>query len=235
MSACSAEWNERLSALLDGELSPLEARAAAAHLQRCVACAAARRDYLDLSRRLSRARAPRPATRARWRRAPLAFAAALAAAAAALLVARPRGFNDALAAEVERSHFRAFAGATPCEFSSGDPAQVRAWLRKAVGYDVEVPALEGATLLGARRCELHGVPTAALLYRRGPAGLTLFVPVPHSRAEAEASRFGEARGRCTTGKLGESICALGGRRGAAVAVADARPEVVLAAARAATR
>jgi anti-sigma factor RsiW len=245
MSACSDQWNERLSALVDAELSPLEARLTAAHLQHCALCAGTQGDYLKLRKLLEPARVPAPPVPSRSRRAPLAFALATLAAAAALLLAlphglddwmaRPRGLNDALAAEVEQHHFRAFAGASPCEFSSADPEKVRAWLDRAVGYDVEVPQVPGATLLGARRCKLHGVPTAALLYRKGAAGLTLFLPLRYSRAGSEASRFGDSGGRCTTGRLGESICALHGRRGATLAVSDAPADAVLAAARAAVR
>ena len=248
MSACSGDWNERLSALIDGELSPEEARLASVHLLRCAACAGAHGAYLGLARRFASARerspqaagpsrAPFALALPRRSRARLAFALAGLAAAAALLVARPHGLNDALAAEVEQHHFRAFAGASPCEFSSDDPGRVRAWLASAVGYDVAVPAIGGATLLGARRCKLHGVPTAALLYRSRAAAFTLFIPLRGSRSDLEASRFGDGGGRCATGRLGESICALQGApgRGATIAVSDAPAADVLAAARAGLR
>ena len=91
--------------------------------------------------------------------------------------------------------------------------------------------MPGATLLGARRCRLHGQVTASLLYRHGDGALTLFVPAAGSPAEREAARFAEEGARCTQGPVGERICVAPGSGGAhaAVAVSELEPAVLLGA------
>jgi anti-sigma factor RsiW len=237
MSACTAEWNEQISALVDGELSSEASATTVAHVARCPACAAARDAYESLSRQFAVARNAMPAAPAlrRLRRTSFAAGSALLAAALVLMTVLPRGLGDALAADVERHHFRAFAGASPCDFTSSDPQRVKQWVERAVGYDIVVPEVDGATLLGARRCKLRGVPTAALLFRRNGIGLTVFVVPPGTPAATETARFASDTGRCTAGRLGEPICALHGERRSAVVVGDVAPEVLLAAARGASR
>ncbi|WP_426734677.1 anti-sigma factor family protein [Myxococcus faecalis] len=247
MEACSPGWQERLSAWFDGEVSASERREVEQHLPRCAGCAREASRYASLRRTLRTERAmeaPVPlalagrvtglAPRPRWaspsRR--LAAGAAVALAAAGLLwTSWPGGMDEALAMDLERHHLKAFSRVTPCEFESSDPAAVKAWVEREVGYPVDVPVVPGATLLGARRCRLHGKLSASLLYRHeGGKAMTLFLPLPGSQAAKEAARFAGDGPRCTRGPVGERICvAPGGDARASLAVSELEPDVLLAA------
>ena len=97
----------------------------------------------------------------------------------------------------------------PCDFTSSNPTAVRAWVAANVGYEVEVPEIPGATLLGARRCTVHGGVTASLLYRRGAEPISLFLPQAGTSAQTEAVRM--SRGLPGwVGRLGAVICARSG-------------------------
>jgi hypothetical protein len=134
------------------------------------------------------------------------LAGALAAALVVVLWSSHR-HAGALADELEARHLTAFARSAPCDFTSSDPAAVRAWIASKVGYDVEVPVVPGATLLGARRCTVHGGVTASLLYRRGDEPLSLYLPRAGSPAESEAVQLSRVRSGCTVGRLGAAVCA----------------------------
>lgn len=222
MKACSAAWQERLSARFDGEIDAREARAVAAHIDACTACAEVLEAFgvlrAGLRSEAARAEGIPPALEARLeqlvpRRRPALsrrrVLGAIAAAAAILGMAWgtwPGGMNEALALDLERHHLKAFSRASPCEFESDDPAAVEAWIREQVGYEVKVPTLPGATLLGARRCRLYGEVSASVLYRLGDRALTLFLPPEGSSASKLASSFAEDAPRCTMGPVGERIC-----------------------------
>ncbi|MFB1481790.1 anti-sigma factor [Corallococcus sp. RDP092CA] len=222
MEACSPAWQERLSAWFDGEGPADERQTVEQHLTRCVGCArevarygslrealkaqAAAETHVppELRARVSRlAPRSRPAFRRRWT---VGLAAAVASVGI-LWTSWPRGMNDALAMDLERHHLKAFSRAAPCEFESADPAEVKAWVVREVGYAVEVPVVPGARLLGARRCRLHGQLAASLLYRHeGGKAMTLFLPPPGSPAAREAASFAGEETRCTQGPIGERIC-----------------------------
>lgn len=238
MSTCSAEWNERISAFVDGETAGLERGHVEAHLAACAACARTARSFRALSVRirragLARAGAPRhaPAGRA-WVRRPAAIAAAgLLAAAAAVAGVRaqwPSAFEGTLARDLERQHLRSFTRAEPCEFESRDPAAVAAWVERALGYRPEVPRLAGATLLGVRRCALDGELAAHLLYRVGDRALTVFVPRGGTRADQTARGFARSGPRCTEAPLGERVCVIPREGAPQLAVADAEAPELLA-------
>ncbi|MCP3100761.1 zf-HC2 domain-containing protein [Myxococcus sp. K15C18031901] len=245
MEACSPEWQERLSAWFDGECQAHEQREVERHLSRCVGCTREASRYVALREALqlhaaAGARAPsrpmapvrhltarpRPAPR-RW---PVAAGVALALAAAGIAWSSRRGaMNDALAMDLERHHLKAFSRTMPCEFESSDPSAVRAWVEREVGYAVQVPQVPDATLLGARRCTLHGQLSASLLYRheQGKA-MTLFLPPPGSPAAREAVSFAGGGTRCMSGPVGERICVApreGGR--AALVVSEMEASVLV--------
>ncbi|WP_404369112.1 anti-sigma factor family protein [Corallococcus coralloides] len=245
MEACSPEWQERLSAWFDGEAQAHERQAVEHHLSRCAGCTreAARYGSLrealkaegavptrvppELAARVSRLA---PGSRPSLPRRRLAAGLAAALASVGILwTSWPSGMNDALAMDLERHHLKAFSRATPCEFESSDPGAVKAWVAREVGYAVEVPVVPGATLLGARRCRLHGQLSASLLYRHeGGTAMTLFLPPPGSPAAREAESFAGASTRCTQGPIGERICVAprtGGQ--AALAVSELEPPVLI--------
>lgn len=245
MEACSPEWQERLCAWFDGEAEAPERQAVEQHLSGCAGCAREAARYAPLREAL-RAQAatethvppalkervarlvppPRPAF---GRRRLTASLAAGLAAVGVLWTSWPSGMNDALAMDLERHHLKAFSRTTPCEFESSDPAAVKAWVERELGYAVEVPVVPGATLLGARRCKLHGQLSASLLYRHeGGKAMTLFLPPPGSPAAREAASFAGGETRCTQGPVGERICvAPRGGGQAALAVSELEQPVLV--------
>lgn len=232
--ACSETWFDLLSAWHDGEASADEVERGRLHVAGCSPCRAtlehfgrlrgALRALPDAGPSIPR---PKPAFR-RGRRGWAALAAgALAASAALAFAVRVSPLHrDAppLRDELEAHHLRAFSRASPCEFESSDPGEVRRWLLARVGYDVDVPVIPGAKLLGARRCKLGGVLAASLLYRRGDEALTVFFPPAGSPAEAEAGRLARAHSSCTAARLGDQVCARPGR----FAVAETTPTALAA-------
>ncbi len=137
--------------------------------------------------------------------------------------------NDALAMDLERHHLKSFSRVSPCEFESSDPAEVEAWVLREVGYAIEVPTVPGATLLGARRCRLHGHLSASIQYRVGEGAMTIFLPPPGSAVAKEAVRFANDEVRCTKGPVGEKICVAAQADGqsAAVAVSEVEEAVLV--------
>jgi len=244
MEACSPEWQERLSAWFDGEAQAHEQQAVEHHLGQCAGCAqeaaryASLRSFLKAERAVEAhtppelaARIAQLAPRARSvlpRRTLAAGVAVALAATGGLWTLWPGGMNQALAMDLERHHLRAFSRVAPCEFESSDPAEVKAWVEREVGYAVEVPVVPGATLLGARRCRLHGRLSASLLYRHGSKAMTLFLPPPGSVAARHAARFAGDGPRCTQGPVGERICvAPRGSEQAALAVSELEAPVLI--------
>ena len=217
MRGCDPRWVEILSAWQDGEATEGEVLLARAHLEGCPHCRTARADFqrvheafgplrLGSVPRLLPPVALRPRSWSPGPRRPLAIAGALVAALAVVLWSSQR-HDAALADELEARHLTAFARSAPCDFTSSDPAAVRAWIAGNVGYEVQVPVVPGATLLGARRCTVHGGVTASLLYRRGDEPISLFLPRAGSAAESEAVQLSRLRPGCTVGRLGAAVCA----------------------------
>lgn len=259
MSACSADWNERLSAYLDGETSPAENAEVDAHLPGCADCSnllatwtglsqrirVAHRDadagsasspLLEASRRLeerilaeaTRSTAQRPRSRRRLGLRVAAAVASVALVTAGAFFARPPALDPTLILEIEGQHMRAFTHGRPCEFESSDPKLVSDWIATQSNRRMEVPLLPGAELLGARRCTLKGLPAIALVYRVEGRGLTIFVPGDGTDAAASATAFADGGARCTTGRLGERICAASGASQSALAVGNDDHLVLLA-------
>lgn len=232
MIGCSEEWEDRISATFDGEDSASERSRSEAHLDSCGACRQLFEGYgglrvalreeaessavevpTGLRRRIeslvdaaASQKAERQLRRSSFFRRASAAAAALTLASGLLWAGWPRGLNEALAMDLERHHLKAFSRAQPCEFESSDPEAVKAWAKAEVGYDVHVPQVPGAVLLGARRCKLGGKLSVSLLYRHGNQAITLFAPAQDSPATKHSRRFVDAGARCTQGPMGERIC-----------------------------
>jgi anti-sigma factor RsiW len=227
MDSCRPEWSEKLSAWLDGEAEPAERAEVDGHLGRCLVCRRAVEAWRALGSRL-RAGAVVPPVRAARRvpswRALVAVAALLMVGIVATFLSRRP--NTPLMDELEQHHFQAFAQTSPCEFQSNDPEAVRAWLQQKVGYAVDVPVVQGATLLGARRCKLDGVLSASLLFRRGDAAVTVFVPPPGGALDPMFAKLTAGGGRCVTGRLGERVCT--SRQASTVAVSNTDPGTLVA-------
>ena len=234
MGACSAEWQERLSTSFDGEAEPREQAAVEAHVASCPGCTRALAGFATVRESMRAATAERdvplqlrervlaladPSRRPIRRRPLLTGMAAVAAVLLVFLGSWSGGMNSALAFELERHHLKAFSRLAPCEFESSDPAEVEAWIRREVGYEVEVPEIPGATLLGARRCRLHGELTASVLYRIGDRAVTIFLAPRESKAGRQAARFAGDGARCAQGPVGEQICVAAREQNAPIALA----------------
>lgn len=251
MAGCSDFWWERLSAWHDGEATAEESAGLEFHLVSCEFCALAAvrfgaitrqlralgeaRDTKDAAARARISQAFSPSRR--WKtRAKMAGALAVALAMMIGWLSWPFGINQALAADLERNHLKSFSRARPCDFESSEAQVVQRWVASAVGYPVQVPEVPGATLLGARRCRVKGVLTAALLYRKDGQALTLFVPGPQSPTAEDARSFSGGAARCAKGPHGETICI--GAEGAGspvLAVADLEEPALLELLASATR
>lgn len=238
MSACNAEWNEKLSAFFDGEATPAEATEVTQHVRTCVRCAEASAFFDELRTSLraapvptlspDRVRARLHATQrprlVRW----MVVAAVLVLVSLGALLMRRTTPERAFLVEVEGQHLKGFAHGRPCEFESSDSKAVESWVATHVSQSVSVPQLPEATLLGARRCNLGGHATVALVYQVEGKGLTVFVPPEGSAAAASALAFADGGSRCTTGTMGERICATSRTTHAAVAVGNDERTVLLA-------
>lgn len=158
----------------------------------------------------------------------LATALAAMAAAAAMVLAPETGtFSTALAEDAVSHHLRAFAqgDGSGCDVLSDDPAELSHWLTNTLGREVEVPVLEGARLIGARRCSLLGERAGAVVYRTERGAVTLFLPSPGGTAEAACERSPG----CTDGKDGQTVCVIRGAAGVpGVLVGEAPPDQLCA-------
>jgi anti-sigma factor RsiW len=209
-SGCS-EWFERLSARLDGALTPEESEAARGHLAACAACDRRLRSMRALKHavaRLPSREAPPGAVRAhveslvfsrrRSRRRLLALQVLLAASVAVAIwasvaVRRPAEVRSArLADELAADHLHSVPEAMPAEVATGDPAEVVRFFSGRVSFTPIAPHLEGARLVGARLCKIEGRRVQLLFYRHGSdSTLSLFVAGHDS---GPASGCQEARG-----------------------------------------
>ncbi len=122
-----------------------------------------------------------------WSAWPIAALATLALAAGLLcIVAKGRvsspGFQQLA---IQQLHDGA-----PLDVLSGDPAEVRLWLRREAGIDLAVPAGGTARLLGARVIRNSGTKMVAVVYRAGDRDATFLVAaagLPGDLPRAEAA------------------------------------------------
>ena len=223
--ACSESWLEILSAWYDGEATSEEVARARTHLGACARCEATLADFRRIRAAFRPERRPSARTVPRRRRPATGLAAAVALAAAAVLVwVKSRPDPAGLAQELEDRHLMAFSRTPACEFHSSDPTAVGQWLAENVGYEVKVPSVPDAELLGARRCPVHGGTIASVLYRRGSEGVTLFLPREGTAIALETDRLARKGGGCVVGRLGLAVCAEPGR----VATAETRQTALAA-------
>lgn len=233
----SCVTDEILSALVDGEATEQEA----SHVRACVDCGERLEALLAMERGLRSLalaqEAPPPALRGTLRglrahaRRPLRWAsrAAVGGVTVALVVASlflsPESGRvpEALADQAISSHLRAFTtgDGSGCHVESSDPAVLSGWLEGAVAGPIEVPApLADARLVGARRCQLFGEATPAVVFRTEEAPVTVFLPQPGTAAFEACER---SLGTCTEGRDGQTVCVLPGETGAPMVVVGALP------------
>lgn len=240
MTTCAIAF-EQLNAYVDGEAAPAEELEVRRHLETCKACAATVETLLGLKEAVAATVELRPVPhtlrerlagldrrRPRWQRGP-AFAAAAVLALAlgsvlAVRFARPPSptqgerMTEALVAD----HLHYLQVPDPVEIASRDPERVAAWFADKLPFAVHLPELEGASLLGARRCSLWGHRVALAFYESGGERLSLFV--------ADRASFPIATGRtgCTEGLGGKHVCLVGAGPNVLAMVADRDQATALA-------
>ena len=212
MSAC-ADKELMLHGLIDGELDAANALAIEAHVKACPGCAAELERLQALGRLVrapgmahaapagladrieaSIAESSRPAPRMRLgRAAPWGLSAALAASLALVMIA-PGAHERGIEAEVAAGQARSLQANHLLDVASSDPHTVQAWFGGKLPFSTPVSDLErqGFTLAGGRLDYLHQRPVAAVVYRRGPHVINLYVwkSRPGERLSSHASLGG---------------------------------------------
>jgi anti-sigma factor RsiW len=199
---------DRVQAYADGELGTEGVLEIEAHLARCPAC----REDFERQRAFAHAittlyphREPPAAVEAGVRSALSAssrrrllhggVAAALLLAASMAMLVRAR-HADSMPPEVRAAiglHRAAQGGAVSLGLASSDIAEVNRWLRSALPFTTELPAVEtqGFTVRGAAAVDLAGQRAGHVLYQAGGRPVSLFVlPARDWPAMGEAVRSG---------------------------------------------
>ncbi|MFQ5767934.1 MAG: anti-sigma factor family protein, partial [Acidobacteriota bacterium] len=189
------QLEELVSAWLDGECDEKEADQVRAHLENCSSCRADLESYREMGTTLKHLAVPPPLPsslrqgaggrdRRPLRRRRLIVVGSLLAAGAVLglvsfMAARSRrpqapSPTPNLVAAMLADHERYVPAHQPWEVASADAARIARWFDPRLPFQVSVPHLQGARLLGARRCTLAGRPTALMFYEKGGRRLSLF-------------------------------------------------------------
>jgi anti-sigma factor (TIGR02949 family) len=202
MSPC-AEWQNKLDAYLDAELSPPEMEAFRVHASECSACAVAALASVEMKasvRRAGRRYAAPSELRARvlnsMHKQPHEISAAHAkspnvinwprwamAAAAVLLLAAGLFFFSAryqrpsTLSEFADLHVANLASSNPVEVVSTDRHTVKPWFQGRIPFTFDLPDLQGSpfTLVGGRVTYFHQEPGAHLLFAYQKHDISAFI------------------------------------------------------------
>src|SRR5712672_2877510 len=186
-----------LHALIDGELDAGHAREVESHLAGCPRCAAALRDYREMSKAIAEAGAgytapaalrqrieaalpqPRQAPNRRAVLRGFAMGSAVSALAATGLVAIVLRHDDAqrIESEVVSAHLRSLQAGHLTDVISTDQHTVKPWFNGKL--DVSPPVIDltaqGFTLVGGRLDDVDARAIGAVVYRRRQHVINLFV------------------------------------------------------------
>lgn len=183
------EWQSRLEAYVDAELSPHDMESFRAHAARCTDCASTALALIEAKGALRRAGqryAAPPALRARmvasatrkvvnlpiphrdypfWPRGAMA-AAALLVLAAGLFFFSGRSRRPSSLAEFADLHVADLASSNPVEVVSTDRHTVKPWFQGRIPFTFDLPDLQGSpfTLTGGRVAYYHQEPGAQLIF-----------------------------------------------------------------------
>jgi anti-sigma factor RsiW len=185
------DWQSRLEAYVDAELSQQERQKFLAHAAQCPECATATLALAEAKRAIRRAgqrftataqlrervqanarqtdevktRKPHPPRLLQWPRWAMA-AAAVVLLAAGLFFVSGRYHKANSLAEFADLHVANLASANPVEVVSSDKHTVKPWFQGRVPFTFDLPELQGSlfTLTGGRVTYFHQEPGAQLIF-----------------------------------------------------------------------
>jgi anti-sigma factor RsiW len=213
------EKRERLSAFVDGELTPAERQTVARHISGCADCAAIIDDYRRIGLAVASAAVPTPSDMAqriatrleregdrggavatgrarRWMAlAAAGLAVAVLSGLAGWQVGRSSADHDRLNRDAVAAHLRALVQDTPIQVASADTHTVKPWFTGRLDFAPAVKDLsgEGFSLAGGRLDIVGERRVAAVVYKRRQHMISVFV-WPSSGHEQAAPRSSRHQG-----------------------------------------
>jgi anti-sigma factor RsiW len=193
------EYAVKLSAYLDGELDPAEARTLGAHLRECAACAASALEQVQMKRSVQMAGKRYSASpkfrnriasamsisskrrpRSGWQWQILAVPALLLliiSLAVNFYGGRESARRQHVYSELADLHVSALASATPVDVISTDRHTVKPWFQGRIPFSFNLPELQGSefTLIGGRVTYLAQSPGAHLIYQVRKHEVSVFI------------------------------------------------------------
>jgi anti-sigma factor RsiW len=190
------EWQDKLDAYVDGELTEPDLAAMEEHLRTCQDCAAEalRRmqikratragaamqftPSLEFRRQIEKSIAPKRAPLGFLWNPAMAFAAALvlAVAVSAVVVVRHNAREQAMA-ELVDMHVAALASANPVDVVSTDRHTVKPWFQGKLPFTFNLPELNGTsyTLIGGKLVYFGHSPGAQLIFELRKHEMSVFL------------------------------------------------------------
>jgi anti-sigma factor RsiW len=189
------EWQEKLDAYLDGELSLADARAVAEHLRSCADCAAEclSRAQMRLAVRSAGERyKPETAFRARIEKQftssqsssksrlwfpVLAGSLVVVAVLMFILIIGRQPKPDLLLGELADLHVATLASSNPVDVASTDRHTVKPWFEGKIPFTFNLPELQdtGFSLVGGKVAYLSQAPGAELIFRIRQHQISVFI------------------------------------------------------------
>lgn len=188
-----------ISAYLDGELELARCLELEAHWNECAACAALLENHKELSAALAaapyypasgRLRARVEGRTAAYRRVAPWLALTAAVGVAAFFVWRPASTQPTVAREVVQAHLRSQLANHLLDVRAAGHS-VKPWLAEKLDFPLQVDDLSGRGFIleGGRLDRVDGRTVAALVYRRGPHVVNVFLwPAQRQPDRAPTSR-----------------------------------------------
>jgi len=225
MTTCAVPF-DRLNAYVDGELLAGDELEVRRHLDICATCAGSVESLLAVKGAVAASAELRPVPHtlrerlaahagasSHWGRSRVARLGLLAAGTLLAVIiagdrrerlpALPHGGSDHVVEALVADHLHFLQEPSAVEIGSNDPDRLAAALEEKVGFPVAIPRLEGAALVGGRRCSLWGQAIALTFYEARGKRLSLFI--------ADRARFPSpvAQGSRCTASIGDyRVCLL---------------------------
>lgn len=188
------EWQSKIDAYVDSELSPGEAVAFGEHLNGCAGCAASalsrmkmkqavqlagRAHHLPIEFRLKFREqiGSRKSSRKPWLALGLVAAALVVVAVIGVQFAMSRARSRQVISEIADLHVSNLASSTPVDVISTDRHTVKPWFQGKVPFTFDLPELAGTdfSLVGGRHVFVEREPAALLLFKYRGHFLSVFV------------------------------------------------------------